>query len=282
MNKIRIDDEWSFFALVPALLWQILFLVVPVGLIILLSCVYFVGYTPVVTGSFFAHVFKLAYIRIIIFSLFMGLFTASLSLFIGYPTAYFLAFYVKDWLKNVLLFLLILPFWTNFLIHVYAWFFMLKRDGLLNDFLFSLGFIKEPLHLFNNLFAVSLVMLYCYIPFMVLPLYTVLEKIDPSLLEASQDLGASSSQTFFKVVFPLSIAGVLTGFILVFVPSFGEFVIPLLVGGEKYALVGSVIQYLFLSARDMNLGAAFTCLSSIILLLSIACIYILFNKKIIK
>jgi spermidine/putrescine transport system permease protein len=164
-----------------------------------------------------------------------------------------------------MLFFLTLPFWVNFLVQVYAWYFLLEYKGLINNFLLKLGIINEPLILASSLFAVFLVMVYCYLPFMIMPLYSMLEKIDPRLLEASSDLGATSWQTFYRITLPLSSPGIKTGFLLVLIPAFGEFVIPSLLGGSKYMLVGTLISYFFLVARNNAYGSAFTCLSGLAL-----------------
>ena len=158
------------------------------------------------------------------------------------------------------------PLWTNFLIQVYGWFFLIERNGLINLLLVKLGIIAEPLALANNLVAVFVVMVYCYLPFMIMPLYTILEKFDVRLLEASADLGASVWKTFFTVTLPLTVSGIRTGVLLTFVLGFGEFAIPALVGGGKYMMVGSLIYYYFLVMRDNSLGSAFTCVSCLVLL----------------
>jgi spermidine/putrescine transport system permease protein len=137
--------------------------------------------------------------------------------------------------------------------------------------------IKTPLHLLNTPFAVYLVMIYCYLPFMTLPIYTVLEKFDIRLIEASLDLGATRFMTFLRVILPLTLPGISTGFFLVFIPSFGEFVIPALMGGSRYFFVGSLISHYFLIVRDLSVGAAFTSLSSIILLVVTLFFYYFFK-----
>jgi len=252
--KSAIIREFSFIFSVPALLWQVLFLYIPFVIIIYASL-----------HQSYLIFFDIMYIRIIARSLLLAGGSALLCLFLAYPVAYFLALKIERG-KNILLFLLTLPFWTNFLIQVYAWFFLLDRNGVINLFLKAIGLINEPLHLLNNQFSIFLVMVYCYLPFMIMPLYSILHKMDKMLLEVSMDLGATTLQTFRKITLPLSITGIKTGVLLVFVPAFGEFVIPALVGGSKYMLVGSLISYYFLVARDSKIGSAFTVLSGMILL----------------
>lgn len=207
----------------------------------------------------------------------MAITNSFLCFLVGYPVAHFVSFSAGKF-KNFCLFLLILPFWTNFLLHLYAWFFVLERSGFLNNILLSLGLITHPLHLLNSIWTVVAIMLYCYLPFMVLPIYSALERFDRNLLEASADLGATPWQTWRRIVFPLSFTGIQSGFFLVFIPSFGEFVIPGLLGGEKYLFVGTVISQYILGNRTLSLGAAFTVLSCASVLLFIGLIYIITRK----
>ena len=259
-----VSRSLPLFYSLPALLWQVLFLCVPLAIIIYFSFTYQADiYT--LTLAPYKSVFNSIHFKVIIRSLIMALGTAGICLLMAYPVAYFLALRVSDRWKNILLFFVTLPMWTNFLVQIYAWFFLLERSGLVNKALLNTGLISESLHLSNNMFAVFLVMIYCYLPFMVMPLYSVLSKLDTSLLEASSDLGATSWQTFMRVTLPLSLPGIRTGFLLVLVPAFGEFAIPALIGGSKYLMVGSLISYYFLIARNTALGAAFTCLSGAVL-----------------
>ena len=267
MNAKKIFlDQLSFFISVPALLWQFFLLYVPFAFIFYFS---FLSKDP--TGGFtLAHygvLFSWPYAAIIWRSLSLALANGILSLLLAYPVAYFLALYVKKW-KNFFLFFMILPFWTNLLVQVYAWFFVLEPYGVLNTVLLKLGVISAPLQLLNSMFAVFLGMVYCYVPFMVAPLYSTLDNLDGRLLEASADLGASPLQTFRRITLPLSLPGIRTGFFLVFIPSFGEFVIPALLGGGKRMYVGTLISHYFLILQDTFTGAAFTTVSGVILLVS--------------
>jgi len=246
--------EVSLIFSVPAVLWQILFFYLPLFILIYTS--FFQSYLIF---------FNIMFVRVIVRSLVLAGGSAALCLLLAYPVAYFLALKVERG-KNILLFLLTLPFWTNFLIQIFAWFFLLDRNGIINILLKKINLITEPLYLLNNQFSIFLVMVYCYLPFMIMPLYSILNKMDIALLEASMDLGATRWQTFKRVTLPLSITGIKTGVLLVFVPAFGEFVIPALVGGSKYMLVGSLITYYFLVVRDSKLGAAFTVVSGLTLL----------------
>ena len=217
------------------------------------------------TLTFYKDFFNPVYAAIFFRSFCLASVTVCVALLISYPVAYYLAIKVKRF-KTILFALLILPFWTNLLLLVYSWYFLLENDGIINNFLMMLGIIKEPIHMMNSMFAVYMGTIYCYLPFMLLPLYSVLDKFDTRLLEASADLGASYLQTFRKIILPLTFPGIKTGAMLVFVPSFGEFVIPALLGGDKHMYVGSVITHYFLTVRNVPLGSAFTCFSIFVLI----------------
>jgi spermidine/putrescine transport system permease protein len=181
--------------------------------------------------------------------------TTVLCILIGYPLAYYIARSPARQ-RSILLFLVLVPFWTNFVIRIYAWIMMLRAGGLLDSLLQWLHITKEPLGLLYTPTAVMIGMLYEYLPFMVLPLYTSLEKIENAVLEAAADLGAPPYRAFLRVTLPLSIPGMIAGTILVFIPAMGMFVIPDLMGGAKTILIGNVIRNQFLIARDWPFGAA--------------------------
>ena len=262
-----ISENASFIFSVPAVLWQVLFLYVPFFFVLYTSFKKIadsVGFD--LTWDNYRAVLSSPYFYIIARSAFIASGVTLLCLICAYPVAYFLALKVHSRWKNVLLFLLTLPFWTNFLIQIYSWVFVLDHNGLINMILLKIGLIQEPLHMINNMGAIFFVMLYYYLPFMIMPLYSILEKIQHDLLEASMDLGATHWQTFRYITVPLSMAGIKTGVFLVFVPAFGEFVIPSVIGGGHYMFVGSLISHYFLVVRDNQLGAAFTIVSGFILL----------------
>ncbi len=263
--------ELPFFYSLPAVVWQFFFMVAPALIIIGLSFTDATVWWRISLVQY-QHLIASPYFKIIGRSLLLAISTAITGLVCAYPVAYFLVFRARRF-KHIMLFLLTLPFWVNFLVQIYAWYFLLERNGLINALLLRLGIITEPLLLSTSLFAVFLVMVYCYLPFVIMPLYSTLEKINPSLLEASSDLGATPWQTFSRVTVPLSMPGIKTGLLLVLIPAFGEFVIPALIGGSKYMLVGSLISYYFLVARNDSAGAAFTCLSALMLLIVLAIFY---------
>jgi putrescine transport system permease protein len=190
-----------------------------------------------------------------LYSVRMALQTTLLAIAIGYPLAYAMASAPKRW-QAILVIAVILPFWTSFLIRVYAWIGILRPDGILDTVLALLGFSGEPLRLLNTETAVLIGMVYTYLPFMVLPLFTTLQKLDRSLLEAAADLGATPLKAFLTVTLPLSLPGILAGTALVFIPAVGEFVIPDLLGGPDTNMIGKVLWSEFFSNRDWPLASA--------------------------
>ncbi len=172
-------------------------------------------------------------------------------------------------LRPTLLMLVILPFWTSFLIRVYAWIAILKPEGLLNQFLLSIGVIDQPLIIMNTNWAIYIGIVYSYLPFMVLPLYSALEKMDNTLIEAAQDLGCPQISAFWKITFPLSIPGVVAGCMLVFIPAVGEFVIPDLLGGSQTLMIGKTLWNEFNANRDWPVSAAVATILLLILVVPI-------------
>jgi putrescine transport system permease protein len=189
-------------------------------------------------------------------------------LLIGYPMAYAIARASAAW-KNLLLMLIILPFWTSFLLRVYAWIGLLKSNGVINNVLLGLGIIHEPLTLMQTDFAVYVGIVYSYLPFMILPLYANLEKPDATLLEAAADLGARPWRAFLRVTVPLSIPGILAGCLLVFIPAVGEYVIPSLLGRTDQLMIGRVLSDEFFANRDWPVASAVAILILILLVVPI-------------
>ena len=197
------------------------------------------------------------YLRAYLGSLCNAALATALCLLIGYPIAYAIA-RTKGTRRQFLLFLVMMPFWTSFLIRVYAWIAILKPNGLLNDFLTALGLITVPLPLLNNGFSVELGLVYSYLPFMILPLYGSLSALDESLFEAAADLGARPSRAFLGVTLPLTLPGIAAGSLLVLIPAIGEFVIPDLLGGPDTLMIGKVLWDEFFNNRDWPVAAAVT------------------------
>ncbi|WP_119303411.1 ABC transporter permease subunit [Dongia deserti] len=195
------------------------------------------------------------YIKAYLNSLMVAAISTLLCLFIGYPFAYGMARCHRS-VRNILLMLVILPFWTSFLIRVYAWIGLLKNNGLINEFLMWLGLIDSPIGMMNTNFAVYLGIVYSYLPFMILPLYANLEKMDMSLIEAATDLGCKPLKAFFLITVPLSFPGIVAGSMLVFIPAVGEYVIPELLGGPSSLMIGRILWGEFFSNRDWPTASA--------------------------
>lgn len=253
------------------LLWLGLFFLIPFAIVLTISfaesAIGIPPYTPPIQfgesgvslhpyfGNFQLLAEDTLYLRAFLNSLaFAG--TATLfCLLIGYPMAYAIARAPESW-RPALMTLVILPFWTSALIRVYSWMGILKPNGLINQFLLATGIIGEPLPLVNNVFSVELGLVYGYLPFMILPLYTTLEKMDLTLLEAAADLGCRPFRAFLEITLPLSLPGIVAGSLLVFIPAVGEFVIPDLLGGPGTLMVGKVLWDEFFTNHDWPVAAS--------------------------
>lgn len=253
-------STWTILS--PAALWLLLFTVVPIALT--------VYYSFLTRGSWgtIVYEFTLDSYRQVLDPLFLEIFARTLKLSVlsvvfclvgGYAVAYWIALYGGRY-KNLLLFLVILPFWTSPLVRVYSWMIILSDHGLVNTFLGDFGIVSNPLPLLHNEAAVLLGLVYTYIPFMILPLYASLERLDRSMLEAASDLGATAVERFFKITLPLTKGGMLAGSVLVFAPAIGEFIIPELLGGAKGMMIGKFISLKFLGLRHWPLGSAYSLL----------------------
>ncbi|MGH1355898.1 MAG: ABC transporter permease subunit [Thalassovita sp.] len=207
-------------------------------------------------------------------SLKIALVSTLLTLLVGYPIAYGMAMAPDEW-RPTLMMLVILPFWTSFLIRVYSWMGILSNEGFLNQFLMWTGLISEPLVILNTNTAVYIGIVYTYLPFMILPIYAALEKLDASLLEAAEDLGCSRLTAFWLVTIPLSKSGIIAGSFLVFIPAIGEFVIPSLLGGSSTLMIGKVLWEEFFSNRDWPVASAVAVVLLLILIIPI----ILFQRN---
>ena len=200
--------------------------------------------------------------------------STALALAVGYPIAYAMARAAPEW-RPTLLMLVILPFWTSFLIRVYSWIGILSSEGYLNQILIGLGLIDAPLAILNTNVAVYIGIVYTYLPFMILPIYATLEKMDDSLLEAAEDLGCSRVSAFWRVTVPLSKSGIVAGCFLVFIPAIGEFVIPSLLGGSETLMIGKVLWEEFFNNRDWPVASA---VATVLLLLLVIPI-VLFQRN---
>ena len=208
------------------------------------------------------------YVNAYLSSLKIAAISTFITLLVAYPMAYGMARAPRSW-QPTLLMLVILPFWTSFLIRIYAWIAILKPEGFLSMFLIKLGIISEPLQIMNTTTAVYIGIVYSYLPFMILPLYASLEKINPSLIEAAQDLGSQPWRAFWQITVPLSLPGVFAGCLLVFIPAVGEFVIPDLLGGSDTLMIGKTLWTEFFNNRDWPLSSAVAVILLLVLIVPI-------------
>ncbi|HSR16062.1 MAG TPA: ABC transporter permease [Gemmatimonadales bacterium] len=246
---------WTLVA--PAGLWLTLFFVVPLLVMVGYSLMPRGTYGGVESGFTLEHYrrfFDPLYLAILQRTLVVSVLCTLVCLLLGYPVAYVLA-RSRRW-RNLLLFLVVLPFWTSFLVRTFAMIFLLRDTGLVNSLLLRLGVIEEPLILLYTPFAVMAGLVYSFLPFMILPIYASLERLDPSLLEAASVLGARPAARFWRVTFPLSLPGVIAGCLLVFIPALGSFLPSDLLGGAKQMLIGNLIQNQFTAARNWPFGSA--------------------------
>jgi spermidine/putrescine transport system permease protein len=263
--------------ILPANAYLILLLVLPLILVTILSFLSRGTYGQVefrLNLTNYPRLFDPLYAKILGFSLAVGLGTTILCLLLGYPMAYYIA-RAPARQRSLLLFLILLPFWTNFIIRMYAWMMILRSGGMLDSVLQWAHLTRESLNILYTPTAVMIGMVYEFLPFMVLPLYTSLEKIEQALLEAAADLGAPPWRAFLRVTLPLSVPGMIAGTILTFIPAMGMFVIPDLLGGAKTILIGNVIRNQFLTARDWPFGAA----ASMILMLLTMLFTLYYTRK---
>lgn len=217
------------------------------------------------TAESYSRVFDPLYLEILWRSVWIALLATALCLALGFPLALYIARSSQH--KILFLNLVMLPFWTSFLIRIYAWMFLLRDTGLINSALQSMHLIRQPLPLLFNTGAVILGLLYGYLPFMVLPLYATLEKLDPALLDAAEDLGASPWTTLWRVIVPLTKPGMVAGCLLVFIPCLGAYLTPDLMGGGKTVMVGNLVQNQFTTGRDWPFGSAVSLLLMVLVVL---------------
>lgn len=242
----------------PAVLWLAAFMIVPCALILLYA--FFqrgtfggIDYTPTLDN--FRRVADPLYGSIFLRSARIALTTSALAIVIAYPAAYAIT-RAPARRQPILLFFAVLPFWSNYLIRTYAWIVLLNREGLANNLLRSLGYTGEPLSMLYTEGAVITGLVYNYLPFVILAIYSTLSRLNPELIEASRDLGAGRVRTFLRVTLPLSLSGVAAGGVFVFILSIGNFVTPALLGGGRFQMIGNLVYDQFLSANDWPFGAA--------------------------
>lgn len=265
-DRHRLTERVVFLG--PGLLFTAVFVAIPVLLVI--------SYTVFERGRFggivydfgfdnFTRALEPTYRKVLVSSIGVAGLTTAIALLLGYPVAYAIAQLPARW-RNVCLILVVVPFWTNFLIRTYAWIILLNTQGIVNDALISMGVVQQPVTLLYTRGAVVVGLVYAYLPLMILPIYASVARLDRELREASANLGATRIATFLRVTLPLSLPGVVTGCIFVFVPSLGNFVVPELLGGGKSVMVGNVIRDQFLKARDWPFGATLALFMVVLLL----------------
>ena len=226
------------------------------------------------TAESYGRLIDPLYLVILLRSFIMALVATALCLVFAFPAALFISRAHRH--KNLYLQLVMLPFWTSFLVRTYAWLFLLRDTGLINTALHALGIIHEPLQMLYTNGAVLLGLVYGYLPFMVLPIYAILERLDPSLTEAAADLGARPWRTVFSVIVPLSKPGIIAGCVLVFIPCLGAYLTPDLLGGGRTVLVGNLVQNQFTTARDWPFGSA---VSILLMVLVTALVWVFLRRQ---
>lgn len=248
----------SFFLILPGLGWLLLFMIVPCLIVFFFSFFergVYGGIDYNFTFDNFVRVTESVYLSIFLGSVRIAGLATIIALLIAYPAAYAISLARKD-RQNTYLFLVMLPFWSNYLIRTYAWIVLLNREGLINKGLIGTGVINEPLNILYNDFAVITGLVYNYLPFVILAIYASVQRLNPEIREASADLGAPAWRTFLRITLPLTMPGVAAGAVFVFVLSVGNFITPDLLGGGRIVMVGNLIYDQFLSARDWPFGAA--------------------------
>ncbi|MFY0215588.1 spermidine/putrescine ABC transporter permease PotB [Bacillus cereus] len=260
----------------PTVAWLLIFFLIPL--------VFVLGFAFMQRGAYgtvemqftlenISRVFDPLYLETLWETVKIAVITTVICLLIGYPFAYTITIVDRKY-RSILLLLATIPFWINFLVRSYAWIVILRSQGLVNTLLLKLGIISEPLNLLYNTPSVILGMVYSLLPFMILPVYAAIEQLDKRKLEAAYDLGATPIKAFWNITVPMTMSGIATGSILVFVSSIGMFVVSDVMGGSKVALIGNVIQNQFLGARDWPFGSA---LSIIVVLFSVLLIYLYYR-----
>jgi spermidine/putrescine transport system permease protein len=242
--------------LAPGVLWLAVFFLVPLLLMLAASVMHrgmYGGVEPGFTLEHYRRFLDPLYLQVLWRTIWWAGLATAICLLLGYPVAWTI---VRSRHKSLLLFLVVLPFWTSFLVRTFAIIFLLRDTGMINSLLLRLGLISEPLTLLYTPFAVMLGLVYGFLPFMILPIFASLEKLDPALLEAAETLGAGPWAQFARVALPLSLPGVIAGCLLVFVPALGSFVTSDLLGGAKQVMIGNLVQNQFTSARNWPFGSA--------------------------
>lgn len=260
--------------IIPAVVWLFVLIIAPLLLVVLVSLATRGPYGKTIyvfTFGNFLQAFDVLYLRAYWRTLWIATATTAICALLSYPVAYYLALRAPERWRRSLLVLTVIPFWTSFLIRTYAWILLLRSEGVINSILMGSGLISAPVRLLYSDFAVLIGQVYGELPFMILPIYVALDRLDIRLLEAARDLGATRFWTFLKVTLPLSRPGLLAGIVLVFIPSLGAFITPDLLGGAKSLMIGNLIQNQF-AQLNQPFGSALSLIltATVLLLLAIA------------
>lgn len=264
----------------PAIIWLGLFFLVPLISVLIVSFLSRgrggAGVLPFTLANYerVLSVFS----GVLLDSVWIAFITTIFCLLIGYPLAFWIATRRNAWVRQIALFMIILPFWTNFLVRTYALQTILGREGTINSFLGSLGAISEPIPLLNTTFAVLIGLIYGYLPFMVLPIYATVERFEFRMVEAAHDLGANDWSAFWRIVLPLTLPGVIAGFILVFIPTIGAFVTPDLLGGTQGIMIGNLINQQFKGQGNQPLGSALSMVLMAMVMIALL-VYVRFGDR---
>lgn len=264
----------------PAVSWLLIFFVLPLVIVLVVS---FMtrgdGGSAVLplTTEHYERVFGV-FSEVLVRSIRIAFITTLICLVVGYPIAFFIKTRKSKLVRQFAMFMVIMPFWTNFLVRTYAWRVLLGREGTINEILMKFGLIAEPIQLLNTEFAVLVGLVYGFLPFMVLPIYTSVERFDFRYVEAARDLGANDWHTFWRVVLPMTLPGVIAGCILVFIPAIGTFVTSDLLGGTKGIMIGNLIQNQYRGTGNLPLGAALSTVMMALVMLSLL-VYIRFASR---
>lgn len=267
---------WKYFFLVPVIIYVLLLIALPLLYILLISFFksdYYGGMISTFTIQNYIDVFDQVYISVFLKSFLIAFITTVFCVLISYPFVLAIS-HKKPRTQKILMTLVMVPFLTNSLIRMYGWLVLLRKSGVINQVLLGVGVIHEPLSLMYNMFGILIGMVYTLLPFMILPLYSSVSTIDPYLLEAANDLGASKIKTFFQIILPQTLSGLFNGSLMVFTPALGYFFIVDILGGGKMMILGNLIKNQFLTARNWPFGAAIS-----IVLVLITSLFILIYRK---
>jgi spermidine/putrescine transport system permease protein len=277
----RNSNRNSWLLTTPSIIWLTVFFSIPYLIVVIYSLltpdIYDIKFE--LSLAAYKDIFAGVYFKPFLISFRLALITTVLCLLLGYPAAYFIARRPEK-LKNLLLVLIIIPFWTNFIIRIFSWRIFLSTNGVMNEVLMRLHLVNTPLEIVRTDWAVILVMVYVYLPYMILPLYSVIEKIDFTLLNAAMDLGANEPKAFYKVTLPLSKEGIFAGSILVFIPALGAYIIPQLVGNQNSLYIGQIITYRIKNIpRNWPIASALSLAMLVMIAILLFVLYALYRRN---